>query len=54
MKIKLCQSQIDAILISELKRWYQHIKKSPSEPGDKELLRSLKCVHLFYTNKLLK
>jgi len=54
MKIKLCESQINAVVICEIKRWYKHIKKDPSEVGDKELLKAFKCVYHYYTGEVLK
>jgi hypothetical protein len=54
MKIKLCESQINEVVISEMKRWYKHIKKDPSELGDKELMKSLNLVFEFYSGKKLK
>jgi len=54
MKIEFSESQINAVVISEMKRWYKHIKKDPSELGDKELMKAFNLIYNYYTGENLK
>ncbi len=54
MKIKLCESQITAVVIEEMKRWHKRIKINPTEKGDKELMKAFREVYEFYTGTKLK
>jgi hypothetical protein len=54
MKIKLCESQINEVVMSEMKRWYKLVKKDPTEKGDKELLKALNTVYEYYSGIKLK